>query len=581
MLVLGLAVLAVGLGVCFAGVARGGAPAAQLPLPCGIPQSQPLWIDYADGMVPFWSTIFSRPGLVDAASNLIVPPQERAKGASTVDFDLYLNNRVGTPSKPADPSTIQGRADKLFAAAVASTGCDHPLIGENELFGAQLPTPWTPTTAQYRANVLAYLQRLAADGARPFLLLSNAPYTHDETADDWWRQVAQVSDIVSETYFSGPSVARQGAVAGSRRLRATLRTRMENLIQIGVPTNRLGFMLTFSSTPHAGGREGLPLPQWLDVVKWESLAAQQIAKELDLASVWTWGWAAFNPAGNDPDKPTVACTWLWTRDHSLCDAPAMAGKNLDPSLDVGATLPAGTTCVLGTTKLLASDVAALTALTGDRSVAFSAALQHAVLAAALPEPAQAIDAAETGVIIDHFGGSRAAYLAALARAHASRALAREILADELRRLKIEATLHVATPSAAQLTDWYQTYGDSNARMVRTSKPVPWLGNARAGVALAAEAPNRIFALAPGATVRDGAVTITAVGETAPLATFPYAAAAPAVHRALVAQQRLGAFATWARRRENQSLGTLACQHDQAPLPASVDLTTYAPYLSLG
>src|SRR2546427_730983 len=41
------------LGVCVlafaAGVARGGAPAAPLPLPCGLPQAQPLWVDYADG----------------------------------------------------------------------------------------------------------------------------------------------------------------------------------------------------------------------------------------------------------------------------------------------------------------------------------------------------------------------------------------------------------------------------------------------------------------------------------------------------------------------------------------------------
>ena len=99
---------------------------------------------------------------------------------------------------------IQARADKLFDTAVASSGCDHPLMAENELFGAQLPTPWTPTTAQYRANVLAFLQRLAERGARPFLLLSNRPYTHDEAADDWWRQAAKVADLVPEVYFSGP-----------------------------------------------------------------------------------------------------------------------------------------------------------------------------------------------------------------------------------------------------------------------------------------------------------------------------------------------------------------------------------------
>src|SRR2546427_3683135 len=76
------------------GAARGGGPASPLPLPCGLPQVQPLWVDFADGSVPFWSTIFARPGIVGAASNFIIPPQLRAKGAQTVYFDLYLNNRV-------------------------------------------------------------------------------------------------------------------------------------------------------------------------------------------------------------------------------------------------------------------------------------------------------------------------------------------------------------------------------------------------------------------------------------------------------------------------------------------------------
>lgn len=563
--------------------AIGGEPAAADPPPlaCGLPQTAPLWVDYADGGVPFWSTIFARPGIVAAASSTIVPPQLRAKGAQTVYFDLYLNHRVGTPSKPADPSTIQARADKLFAAAVTSTGCAQPVIAENELFGAQLPTPWTATTALYRANVLAYLQRLAQLGARPFLLLSNRPYTHDQGADDWWRAVAAVSDLVPEVYFSGPSVSKQGAVAGSRRLRTTLRLRMEDLIQIGIPTSRLGVMLTFSSTPHAGGREGLALPQWLDVVKWEELAVNQISSELHLASVWSWGWAAFNPAGNDPDKPKAACTWLWTRDHSLCGAPALAGTALDPSLEVGVTLPAGTLCLLGTTKLLASDVAAISRLTGDRDVAFSAEYEHAVLVAARPVSGAELALAERNTILDHFGGSRQAYLAGLANTHVTHTLAREILADEIRRLAVEATLRVPAPTSLQLRNWYGTYAAAKARAVRAAAPMTWLGGARTGIALQGAAPGRLFDLLPGQSVKVGGVKVTALGETAPLGAYPYAVALPAVRHALVAQERLGAFATWARRRQNQSLGQLACQHDKLPRPATIDLTGWVPFLSLG
>ncbi len=126
-----LVVLVLALLAAFGGIARGGGP-AQLPLPCGLPPAAPLWVDYADGQVPFWSTIFARPGVVGAASGQIIPPQLRARGAHTVFFDLYLNNRVGTPSKPADPDVVQARADKLFDTAVTSSGCDHPLIAENE-----------------------------------------------------------------------------------------------------------------------------------------------------------------------------------------------------------------------------------------------------------------------------------------------------------------------------------------------------------------------------------------------------------------------------------------------------------------
>ena len=73
-------------------------------------------------------------------------------------------------------------------------------IAENELSGAGLETPWSDTNAQYRQNVLTYLQTLAARGARPFLLINSAPYTGGEAAA-WWQQVAAVADIVREGLF--------------------------------------------------------------------------------------------------------------------------------------------------------------------------------------------------------------------------------------------------------------------------------------------------------------------------------------------------------------------------------------------
>ena len=127
---------------------------------------------------------------------------------------------------------------------------------------------------------------------------------------------------------------------------------------------------------------------------------------------------------------------------------------------------------------------------------------------------------------------------------------------------------------------YQADSATSARAVRVDRPVAWLGGARGGLALAEEAPGRIFTLRPGASVSIHGTRVTVLGEAAPLGSYPYAQAAPSVRRALLTQARDAAFATWARRRQNQSLSRLTCQHDQPPQPATVDLTAYAPFLAL-
>src|SRR5919197_3972845 len=184
-----------------------GVGAKKLEANCVLPAKTPVWVDFADGSVPFWD-IFAKPGVVAAASNLIFPPKLRAAGAQTVYFDLHLNKRVGTPSAPADPSTIVAKAEKFYAYAAQSMDCSNPVIAENELFGAWTPTPWSPTMAQYRANVLLFLRTLRARGAQPWLLVNSAPATAD-AAGDWWRAVSDVAGIVREIYFPAPLLFQQ------------------------------------------------------------------------------------------------------------------------------------------------------------------------------------------------------------------------------------------------------------------------------------------------------------------------------------------------------------------------------------
>ena len=111
-------------------VPAAGASAARADF-CGIPDTTPLWVDFAGHYAP----IPAKPGMVLAiASGTDTPAAMRAKGAATVFFDLNFNNRIGTTTKPADPATIADKAKKEFDYAVATTGCGTPIIAEKGLY---------------------------------------------------------------------------------------------------------------------------------------------------------------------------------------------------------------------------------------------------------------------------------------------------------------------------------------------------------------------------------------------------------------------------------------------------------------
>src|SRR5919106_5712977 len=49
-------------------------------LSCGLPEAQPVWIDFADGSVSFWQERFARPGIVVATGGEGVATGVRAAG---------------------------------------------------------------------------------------------------------------------------------------------------------------------------------------------------------------------------------------------------------------------------------------------------------------------------------------------------------------------------------------------------------------------------------------------------------------------------------------------------------------------
>jgi hypothetical protein len=571
---------------CTAALALGPGRAAAAVSPpiwagqCGLPATGPIWGDVG---WPTLSSIFGHPGIVLATSTGAFPQQMRDAGAATVYIDLYLNKRVGSTTKPADPGTIQAKAQTFFNFAVQQTGCQTPTVVENELNGASLVTPWSDANAQYRANVLSFLQHLTWLGAHPILLVNSKPYTGGD-ALDWWLEVAKYADIVREVYVPATSTWKNKALLGNRILRQRYRAAIADFTSIGIAPNRLGLMVSFATTYGVGGRNGLqPASAWFQVAKWQALAAKEVAAETGLGSVWSWGWAEWNAKEADPDKPAAACAWLWTRSPALCDAPSTIGPSFDTSLTDGQiALPSGVQCTVGNQTIAAVSIKSLQRLTGNRDTAFSALFERMVERPRAVVTTAQVRAAEQTIVAQSFDGSRAAYVAALRQAGASVSVARAIIEDELRRTELEKQLYAPLPSASEVQTFYSSYPDLLVRNVR-AKPAPaWLGGKASGLALSAVAPERLFTLPLDrkAVVQtaEGDFTVTPLDDALPLGAVPLGRARPAIVAALRSFARGSAFEQWTILRQHAALDQTTCVRDDLPQPAAVDLVQYLPFL---
>ncbi len=404
----------------------------------------PVWIEFGDGSVPTdVRSVFARPGVVAASSGTAIPAQYHAKGAKTAYFVLKLPNLVGSPGAPADPATIEAVADRLYDQAVTSTLCGAPWIGLNELAGPASPVPWTDSVRTYRQNILELMQRLSERGAVPVLLVHGSPVYTGE-AREWWRKVGLAGQVVYEAYYKAPGIIQRGRIIGPRRLRLGMRSVMTSFANTGIPRDRLGLVLGFQVAPGKAGREGLqPSQDWFRYVKWNALAARQVANDMGLGSIWSWGWGNLSAAAKDPDKPAAACVYLWARDQSLCDGKAAAGDGFKASLVEGPIVMGDLSqCISVAGKLPRASVRETNALTGNLDTAVSATFVRQVLRRNLAVPTADIDVAETAVIDRAFGGSRDAYLAALAERHATAGVARGILEDQIRRERLNDQLGV-------------------------------------------------------------------------------------------------------------------------------------------
>jgi hypothetical protein len=494
---------------------------------------------------------------------------------------MHLSRRVGTPSAPANPQSVPAAVAEVLTLASSQSGCGTPIVAENELFGAGTAAPWSATNAQYRANVLAFLRGLSDRGAHPVLLVSSPPYTGGD-AGAWWQQVAQVATIVQEFFVDSKATAAKGPLLASRKLRTSMRAALAPYASLGIPPARLGLMLELEGGAY--GRQGLkPASAWFELVKLETLAAQQVATELFVPTLWTWGWGTFTASDADPDKPAAACVALWARSADLCDGPAAAGSGFDATRSEGQlVLPAGVRCALPGATIAASDVDALAVVTGDKDSALGALLERAILArAARVSPGEAA-AAEQALVTLAFGGDRGAYLRAVDDAHATPELVRALLADGLRRSRVEATLPVAAPSDAAVRDFYATYRSTLVRRVSADRTLPWPGGA-SGLVIGSLAPARLFDLPDGGSTvlrtLQGTFAVRVHGRPVALGSLPLARARPVIVAALAHFARASAYAGWLTRQETAALAGAVCLGDHLPPVGPVDAGRFLPFLA--
>jgi hypothetical protein len=192
-------------------------------------------------------------------------------------------------------------------------------------------------------------------------------------------------------------------------------------------------------------------------------------------------------------------------------------------------------------------------------------------------------AVEGRIVGARFGGSGAAYRAALAETGASLAVARGIIGDELRARELLERLSVSSPSARDIARFRTTYAPVLARRLVVS-PVPsWLPTG-GGVALATSAPESVFQIPTGqrVTVRtaEGVFTVKAVDDAIALGAYPYEVARPAIVEALRNERRADAYAGWTIRMQKAAESRLVCERDRLPELGVVTLSTYTPFLSL-
>ena len=332
-------------------------------------------------------------------------------------------------------------------------------------------------------------------------------------------------------------------------------------------------MLGFQSGIGYAGREGLqPTDSWLEIVKLEALAARQVAGELGVASVWSWGWGTFDSRRRRRRQGA-------RRLHLPVDARSRPVRRAGPgrrrlqrarSTRGRSCSPPGVQCRIGTTD---DDHDRRDRSPRARSRAAVRRRLGALLVRDLVKGRKATQLAirrqEAAIIYGRFKSSRARYVAALATRGATPDVGRAAIADGLKLQTIERGLHVPAPTAAAVRAWRKAHGGTRVRLVTSSLPLGWLGDSRSrhrpsGQRRAAAGAARALRARRCACRRRRASRASRSAARSRCARRRAADANPAVSALIRATARDAAGATWLAGAASKALDTATCLRDQLP-----------------
>ena len=330
-----------------------------------------------------------------------------------------------------------------------------------------------------------------------------------------------------------------------------------------------------------------PAQAWLEVVKWQALAARQVAQELHFSTIWSWGWTSYDGQRGSRLRPRPRACGSGRAHLALQRArAAQARAGTRRSTEGQLVFPRGAQCIVGKDRIVAVvDLAARDADRRPRARVQRAVRAHDRVAA---RARHARGGARGGARADRrpLRRHRARRTARRSRGRTSRSPSRGRSSPTScgARSSRERHAHVrrADGGAGRRPSTSRTRTCSSAQV--KAKPAPsWLGGKTKGYALEVVAPSSVFRLgARGETRRSGRSRASSRcvrwARRSRSGRCRSRSSRPAIRVALDSFAQGDAFEEWTTKVQTAALATTICRGDDLPAPGPSSSRRSCPFL---